>query len=97
MMFLMVGENRKAPAGRVPTDAERIALFNTLVAQSGTYKVEGSKVLIHYDAGANQVVAGTNRTYSAEISANKLTLTASPFMSGRGQQVISVRTFERIE
>ena len=73
-------------------------MFKTLVAQSGTYKVEGTKVLIHYDGSANQSLTGTDRSYSAEISGNKLTLTASPFASGQtGQQVISIRTFDRVE
>jgi Lipocalin-like domain len=45
MMFLQTAENRKRPAGAMPTDAERVALFNTLIAYAGTYKVNGSKVL----------------------------------------------------
>src|SRR5882724_5706644 len=50
MMFFQAAENRKSPAAAVPTDAERVALFNTLVAYAGTYKVNGSKVLIHFEA-----------------------------------------------
>jgi hypothetical protein len=88
MMNVIVGENRKAPAGPTPTDAEKIALFGTLVAQIGTYKVEDSKLLIHYEATDNQSDNGTDRTYTAEITGNKLTLTASPFLRRlTGQQI----------
>jgi len=70
MMFLLIGENRKGPAGVALTDADRALLFNSLVAQSGTYKVEGTKVLIHYDGSATPSLTGAERAYSAEISGN---------------------------
>jgi hypothetical protein len=103
MMFLLIGENRKGPAGAALTDVERAALFNSLVAQSGTYKLEGTKVLIHYDGSATPSLTGADRAYSAEISGNKLTLTASSsftteYNSGQtGEQIITIRTFERVE
>jgi hypothetical protein len=96
LMFMMFGENRKRPGGSSLSDPERVALFNGLVSYSGTYKVEGSKILMHFDAEATP--AGVDRTYSAELSGNKLTLTAQPFLNtNTGQQIISIRTFERAE
>ena len=95
MMFFQAAENRKPPAGKVATDAERVAMFNTLVAYAGTYKVDGSKVLIHFEA--NSVPGIPDRTYAMEISGNKLTLTADPFANNLGQQIVSIRTFERTE
>ena len=41
MMFFQAAENRKSPAGAVATDAERVALFNALVAYAGTNEVDG--------------------------------------------------------
>jgi len=97
MLNLIIGENRKAPAGPSITDAEKAALFNTCVAQIGTYKIEGNKVLYHYVATLAKVQDGTERTYTAEMDGNKkLTLTASPFLQRRtGHQVITIRTLER--
>jgi len=96
MMFSMFGENRIVPAQPIPTDVDRVALFNALVAYSGTYKVEGSKVIMHFEA--NAAPGNTDRTYLAEISGNKLTLTSQPFTSGiTGQRIITIRTFERVE
>jgi hypothetical protein len=95
VMFSMFGENRASSARPVP-DVDRVALFNALVAYSGTYKVEGSTLLIHFEASATP---GTvDRTYSAEISGNKLTLTSDAFTSGiTGRRIITIRTFDRIE
>jgi hypothetical protein len=95
MMFLQAAENRKPPAGRVATDAERAALFTSLVAYAGTYKLEGSKVLIHFEANATPGIP--DRSYAMEISGDKLLLTADPFLNGLGQQIISIRTFERAD
>jgi len=95
MIYFQAAENRKPPAGKVATDAERVALFTTLVAYAGTYKLEGAKVLIHFEA--NAIPGIPDRSYATEISGNKLTLTADPFVNGNGQQIVSIRTFERAE
>jgi hypothetical protein len=95
MMFFQAAENRKPPAGAAATDAERVALFNSLVAYAGTYRVNGSKVLVHLEA--NTIPGVPDRSYAMEISGNKLTLTADPFANNSGQQIVSIRTFERAE
>ena len=48
--FTLVGTDRKAPASPNLTDAERIESFKTMSFGSGTYKVEGNKVVTCYDA-----------------------------------------------
>jgi hypothetical protein len=96
MIYIQNAENRKPPAGSTVTDTERVALFKSMVAYAGTYKLDGSKVHIHMEA--NGVPGQPDRIYAMEISGNKLTLTADrPFMNGSGQQIISIRTFERAE
>jgi hypothetical protein len=95
MMFVQAAENRKPPAGAAPTDAERVAMFNSLVAYAGTYKLNGSKVLTHFET--NAVPGIGDRSYAMEISGNKLTLTADPFKNANGQEIVSIRTFERTD
>ena len=95
MMFLQAAENRKPPAGTIASDAERVTLFNSLVAYAGSYKLDGSKVYIHFEA--NAIPGVPDRSYAMEISGNKLTLTAEPFANSLGQQIVSIRTFERAE
>ncbi len=45
-------DERPKPAAAEPTDTERVALFKTMYAYDGTYKVEGGKIVdsveIHY-------------------------------------------------
>jgi hypothetical protein len=48
--FTIVGTDRKAPASPTLTDAARIESFKTMSFGSGTYKVEGNKVVTCYDA-----------------------------------------------
>jgi hypothetical protein len=44
VIFTVVGDKRPQPAGSGATDAERVGLFNTLSAGSGTYKIEVTRV-----------------------------------------------------
>jgi hypothetical protein len=99
MIFISVADNRKPPSQTVPTAAERAALFDAIVAYGGTYKVDGSKVLIHIDTHTVPPFPETvDRTHTMEINGKKLTLTADPFVAGTtGQRIISIRTFERAE
>jgi hypothetical protein len=65
MMIFQAAEGRKPPAGPL-TDTERVALFNSLIAYAGTYKVNGSNVSIHMEA--NIVPGAADRTYKMEIN-----------------------------
>ena len=94
-MFVMYDENRKKPSGP-PTAADKVALFDSLISYAGSYKVEGSKVVIHIEYDASQLVQ-TDRTYVVEVAGNKLTLTAEPFTDAAGRKVISIRSFERLD
>jgi Lipocalin-like domain len=95
---VIVDEDRKAPAAPNPSDAERAELFKSLAATSGTYKVEGSKVVAHYDASWIQSWTGTERTLTVEINGNKLTSTSPRFKSTLdGQEIFTIATYERVE
>jgi Lipocalin-like domain len=96
VMFSMFGEHRNVSGQSNSAEVDRAALFNALVAYTGTYKVDGSKVILHFEASANPGMS--DRTYAADISGNKLMLTSEPFTSGiTGQRIITIRTFERVE
>ena len=92
--FVLVGDNRKAPAGTTATDAERISLFNTMGAASGTYKVEGNTILASYTASANQIWSGTTQKRQFEIKGNKLTLITAPYKNLSGEEIINEVTCE---
>jgi hypothetical protein len=99
MLFISVAENRKPPSQTVPTVGERAAFFDAFIGYAGTYKIDGSKVLVHIDTHTVPPFPETvDRIYTMEINGDKLTLTSAPFVAGTtGQPMISIRTFERAE
>jgi lipocalin-like protein len=97
IVFVLAGDNRKPPASPNATDAERISLFNTIAAASGTYKVEGNTTLVTYEASWNQTWTGTTQKRQFEIKGNTLTVTSAPFKNEAGQDAIFIVTYERVE
>ena len=59
VMVILVGDNRKAPAGPVATDAEMITLFKSMMAYAGTYSIDGNQVIHHVDASSSERMTGT--------------------------------------
>jgi Lipocalin-like domain len=96
-VFVLAGDNRKAPAGPIATDDERINLFNTMAAASGTYKVEGNTIIATYTASWNQTWTGISQKRQFEIVGNKLTVTSAPTKDLAGQDIVFVVTYERVE
>lgn len=68
MAVVITGEGRKAPA----TDADRVGLFNSLVAYTGTYRVEGDKWITTVDVSANPAWVGTEQTRSFRVAGDRL-------------------------
>ena len=95
--YIFIGEGRKPPATLPPTDAEVISLYNTAGFASGSYKVDGDKVTVHYDTSANQVFTGQQRVGTMQVSGKQLTWTTTPFKTAAGKDVIATFTFERLE
>jgi hypothetical protein len=96
-VWVVIAEGRKAPAGPIPTDAERAALWATGSFGTGTYRVEGDKVVLRYDTSSNQLWTGTERRADMKVVGNVLTWTSAPFPSSNGKEVVSIQTFERAE
>jgi hypothetical protein len=98
VMFVVAGDNRKAPTTPTFTDADRINLFNTMGAASGTFKVEGNSLILTYTTSWNQTWSGTTQKRQIEIVGNKLTVTSEPVKSAStGQDIVFASTFERVE
>lgn len=76
MFFMLVSENRAMP-GTPPTDEEKAKLFNTLVAYSGTYVVEGDKATHKVDLSWNQSWTGSDQVRFFKIDGTTLTITTA--------------------
>ena len=99
--FIWTGfkDQRPKPAAAEPTDAERIALFKTMYAYNGTYKVEGGKIVDSIAGAWNEGWVGTKFNIDKyEVSGNTLTMTSAPFKATvDGAEMVVTTTYERVE
>jgi hypothetical protein len=96
-VHLVVKDNRKAPAAAL-TDADRTELFKTMAAFSGTFKVEGNKIVLHDEASWNQSRTDHDDVRTVEKSDGKLIISSAPITSGLdGKQVVNTWTLERLK
>lgn len=90
--------DRKAPVNPTVTDAERIQLFKTLAFGSGTYRVDGNKVVARYDLSWIQSWTGTERTFEVQIAGKTMTIPSAPFKNtADGKESITISTWDRVE
>jgi len=68
MTVVITGEGRTAPT----TDQDRAGLYNTLVAYTGRYRIEGDKWITTLDVSANPAWVGTEQARSFRIDGNRL-------------------------
>jgi Lipocalin-like domain len=86
VMVLVLRGARKRPAGLVPTDAEKIALYDSMFAYAGTYSVDDEKVLHHIDMSWNEAWTGTTQIRFLKLHGDQLTYISAPAqnpMNGR--------------
>jgi hypothetical protein len=99
--FIWTGfkDQRPKPAAAEPTDAERIALFKTMYAYNGTYKLEEGKIVDSIDAAWNEGWVGTTFIIDKyQVSDQTLSMVSAPFKSTMdGTEVVVVTTYERIQ
>jgi hypothetical protein len=68
VFFVLTGEARKA----AKTDPERADLLSTLVAYTGTYRVEGDKWITRVEVAWNPEWVGTEQVRSFKLEGNLL-------------------------
>jgi Lipocalin-like domain len=96
LIFALVAGDRAKPAASA-TDAERVALYNTLASGSGSYKVEGDTLTVTYDTSWLQTWTGTTQKRKIAISGNRLTVTSEPTKLSDGKEVVFENVLERAE
>ena len=79
--------------------ADKAALLDTLGGWSGTYRIEGDKIIISVDASWTEFWTGKDQVRHWILSGNRLTLTSDPTPDPRDPSKTSfVRTvWEKIE
>ena len=93
MWVVITGEGRKAPT----TDQDRVGLFNSLVAYTGPYRVDGEKWITTVEVSANPAWVGTEQTRAFEISGDRLQEMTAWAARPDNRMARAVITYERVK
>ena len=93
MAVVLTGEGRKPAA----TDAERSALFNSLVAYTGTYRADTEKWVVKVDSAWQPGWVGTDQPRNYKISGDTLREESPWFPRGDKAMVRVFNTYARVK
>ena len=93
MSAIVTAEGRQAPK----TDAERGAALRTMVAYSGTYRIEGDKWITKVDVAWNEAWVGTEQVRTYKLAGDKLDVIAmtQPAVNFGGRVLKAILSWER--
>ena len=79
--------------------ADKAALWESMSAHAGSYRVEGKKLLWYPDTHMNESMVGTTQTRDWEIKGNRLLLSSEPRPWSRdpSKKVVTRQEYERID
>lgn len=101
MYAIIVGSNRpKRSDVAAITDEERIELFKTVIAYSGTFTFDGKKATHNVDISWNETWTGTAQVRNLQLHGNRLTITTDPLRSvvdPKGEVGVFVLVWEKIK
>lgn len=75
---ILTGADRKAPK----SDEDRAASFRTMFAYTGSYRVEGNRLITKVDVAWNEAWVGTDQVRIFRLEGDKLILESEPTKSG---------------
>jgi len=81
------------------SDADKAALWESLTAFAGLYRIEGKKIVISPDVSYNEIFNGTHQTRDLEVNGRGITLSSGPRPYGRdpSKKIVLRQEWERIE
>lgn len=98
MIVIIVGTDRKKPAGAVATPDEAEALIRSMLAYAGTYTIDSpaKTVTHHIDISWDQSRTGTDHVRSYKLEGDHLTLTTEPSTDpATGKKTVRTLLWER--
>ena len=93
MAVVITGEGRKAPS----TDQDRASLLNSLVAYTGTYRVDGDKWITTVDVSANPAWVGTEQARCYLATEDRLKEMTAWAARPDNRMARAVITYERVK
>jgi len=97
VMAVVVSRERPALKGEVPTDAEKVALFDSMLAYAGTYTFENGRVVHHVDASWNPAWGVSDLIRPFSIDGSRLVISGAPGVDPTtGEEVVYELEFRKI-
>ena len=97
VMVLVVARERARPANLVPTNEEKIALYDTMFAYAGKFDFDGTKVVHHIDVSWNEAWRGSSQIRFCELHDDVLTYVSAPARNPMtGRDCVHTVVFERL-
>jgi Lipocalin-like domain len=100
MIVLIVGTDRKKPAGTVATPAEAESLIRSMLAYAGTYTIDTAKKTVthHIEISWDQSRAGTDAVRIYKFEGDRLILTTEPSADpATGKKTVRTVVWERVK
>jgi hypothetical protein len=89
MMALVVERGRQPLSGPAPSDREKAALFDSMLAYSAAYTVEGDRVIHHVDAAWNPAWGTEALIRPFQLDGDSLVISGAPGTDPKtGEQVV---------
>lgn len=96
VMVFVLQAGRPRPTANPPTDAEKLALYDSLFAYVGTYTVEADRVIHAIDGSWNELWTGTRQTRLLAFEDGRLVYTTPETIDPMTGALCTYRvTFER--
>ncbi|OWV97544.1 hypothetical protein ATY81_08990 [Rhizobium sp. R72] len=97
MMALVVSSERPVSNGKMPTDSEKVALFDSMLAYAGTYTFDNGRVIHHVDASWNPAWGVTDLIRPFSIDGSRLVIRGAPGVDPTtGEEVVYELEFRKI-
>jgi hypothetical protein len=100
MMVMIVGGERKKPAGAVATPEEAQALLTSMLAYAGTYTIDAlAKTVVHHiEISWDQARTGTDQVRSYKLEGKRITLTTEPSADpATGKKTVRTLVWEKLD
>ena len=78
MHAIMAASERPRPRGPALDEREKAGMFDTLVAYSGSYRIEQNQVIHHVDAAWNEGWLGQDKARFFELKGDQLSILTAP-------------------
>jgi len=81
------------------SEREKAALWDTLTAVAGTYRLDGGKIIVSVDTSWNEIYVGTQQTRDWQLRGKRLVLSsgARPYGRDTSKTVVQRQNWEKIE